>query len=759
MKRTILMLVVLLSVSAVWVSGEEKAPFDPAAAEKKLITATGKDKSALLNDLADHYLYKDQEKAISLCNESLLNIRQFPDLVLEGRAYMLKGVALRDQEKFDPALTELVKARALFQQARDEGMEAIACSFLGDLYIKMGRFPEAAEVIERAIPIETKLNDPRNLAIAYFKLGNVYYARGDQQKALENFLKSQQIAETNQILDAAPHIANSLGNVYSDLGEETKALEYYWKAYNLLKDTPQKGNTAMTLNNIACTYKNLKQYPQAERYFQETIDFTRKAGLREPEAKAEHNLGNLLGMQNNWSGAIPHYLNALRMKTDLNDLNGQALARKELANAHFQLKDLRKAKEQLLLAVPIFEKIKSTKLLADSYEQLSQVSAKLGDFRGAYESHQKFSETRNEILNREKNDKIVEMQQKYEAGERQKQIESLSKNNQILEQKSRIQSLHLSRARLQVFLGIALVLLLLTVGALFFRRYLYLLAFWKKRNYIGHFRLEGEIAQGGMGVIYRAKNLVADTGPVALKVLREEMAADEKQRRRFIQEGNIIDELDHPHIVKVYERGETNRRLYIAMEFLDGKPLAGIIREAAQRGEQIPLSLCLHLMRQTVAALASVHERAIVHRDITPGNIFVTRTGGDPNFVKLVDFGIAKSFTVTGLTEAGEILGTINYLSPETIEHREPTAASDIFSLGVVFYELLTLEKPFLGDDPLQVIRQVLEKNPLAPARFRGDIPADLDGLVLAMLEKHPENRPSGATVRRRLDGEAMVTA
>jgi len=743
----------LLMSSILLMGTDDSEPFDREKAETKLQTIQGSEKLSLLTDLADYYKSSNPVKALEICEQALILSKDFPDQYLEGRAHLLAGVAQRNQEKFNQSIERFQAALSLFRQAGERKMEASTLTHMSKVYTSLGQFPQAIAMAQLAIPIYTELKESRDLAIAHFNLGNAHNIRGDLQKALEAFLTALKIAEQNDIKDAAPHLANSLGNVYSDLGEEMKALDYYQKAYQLIKGQGQELNEAMTLNNIACSYKNLGRYQEAESTFKETIAFARSIGLREPQAKAWHNMGNLLGLQNKWSLAITQYQKALQLQKELKNQNGEALSRKEIANAHFQLNDFSKAREELLLAIPIFQQNKSSKFLAESYRQVAEIYEKSGDFQKAYRNHRLYSDTKEEIINEEKNKKVVEVQQKYEAEQREKQIELLAKNNEILENANHIQQLQISRSQLQIFLGLSLLLLVLALVALFLRRYLHLLAFWKKKSYIGHFHLEEEISKGGMGIIYRAKNLVKNTGPVALKVLREELALDEKQRQRFIQEGNLIDQLNHPNIVKVYERGETNQRLYIAMEFLDGKPLSVIIQEATQRREAIPFSLCLHLMQQIVSTLSSVHQQAIIHRDITPGNIFVTHSSQDPNFIKLVDFGIAKSYTVTGLTETGEILGTLNYLAPEIIEHREPTTASDIFSLGVVFYELLTLEKPFLSEEPLQVVKQVLEKSPLPPIRYRSDISAELNELVLSMLSKDPHKRPSSSVI-----SESLVT-
>jgi ligand-binding sensor domain-containing protein/tRNA A-37 threonylcarbamoyl transferase component Bud32 len=270
------------------------------------------------------------------------------------------------------------------------------------------------------------------------------------------------------------------------------------------------------------------------------------------------------------------------------------------------------------------------------------------------------------------------------------------------------------------------------------RKYITLSAFWKKQKYVGNFRLLDKIATGGMGTIYKAKNLMDKSETVAIKVLKEEMFSDESSRKRFKQEAAIIDQLDHPHIVKVIERGESRQNLFIAMEYLQGITLT----EKIIADEKLPIKEALHIMIQIADALAKIHSKNIIHRDLKPDNIMLIERKGDLNFVKLLDFGLAMTQYQTRLTQTGIVIGTINYLSPEQISGKRSGAASDIYALGTIFYEMLTGDKPFMGETTTDIMRQILEKIPVEPLRFRDDIPQELNHLVMRMLEKEIKSRP-----------------
>jgi serine/threonine protein kinase len=250
-----------------------------------------------------------------------------------------------------------------------------------------------------------------------------------------------------------------------------------------------------------------------------------------------------------------------------------------------------------------------------------------------------------------------------------------------------------------------------------------------------------------MGVVYKAAHVRDRTRPVAVKVLREEYTHDPVLRQRLKNEAVLIDQLDHPHIVKVYERGEYDQRLFIAMEWLEGRSLAQVIRH----GERLPVKDGLAIVRQLGEALAKIHSRGIVHRDVKPENVMLVERDSDPHFVKLLDFDVAKSGSLTQLTQTGMILGTLAYLAPEQITRQASSTASDVYSLGVVAYETLTGEQPFFASAPVDVIRQILSKEPIPPAYLRPEVPPDLDALILELLSKEPQGRPSDEALLGRL--------
>jgi len=287
----------------------------------------------------------------------------------------------------------------------------------------------------------------------------------------------------------------------------------------------------------------------------------------------------------------------------------------------------------------------------------------------------------------------------------------------------------------------------------FIKKYVTFAGFWKKEKYIGKFKLIGKIGSGGMGTIYRAKDTTQKIGTVALKVLKEELYVDDNYRKRFKQEAAIIDQLDHPNIVKVIERGQFEQKLFIAMELLRGETLSTKIA----RVDEIDLMEVIDIIYQVTDALVKIHSKYIVHRDLKPDNIMLIENKGNCNFVKLLDFGLAKTEHQTRITQTGTVLGTLNYMAPEQISDGRFSYASDVYSLGVIFYETLTKKIPFPGDNVTDIMRQILHEAPIEPILLRPDLTPGLNNLVLRMIEKQPGLRPLAKEVFDEIKGFKLV--
>ena len=257
----------------------------------------------------------------------------------------------------------------------------------------------------------------------------------------------------------------------------------------------------------------------------------------------------------------------------------------------------------------------------------------------------------------------------------------------------------------------------------------------------GKYRLDSYLSSGGMGAVFRATHVMLGK-PVAVKLIKADLVTSPDMVRRFQREARAATNLNHPSIVAVYDLGQTDDgTLYIAMELVDGKSLKDVIRETGA----VPPARVLSILRQVASALALAHKNQIIHRDLKPQNVMLTTGPDGRELAKLLDFGIAKTFDdqATQLTQAGFALGTPQYMSPEQAMGKEVDARSDIYSLGVMLYEMLTGDLPFTDPSAPAILLKHMTEAPQPPTARRPDlgIPAHYEAVVMKCLEKDPANR------------------
>ena len=270
---------------------------------------------------------------------------------------------------------------------------------------------------------------------------------------------------------------------------------------------------------------------------------------------------------------------------------------------------------------------------------------------------------------------------------------------------------------------------------------------------LGSYRLGELLGRGGMGEVYLATHRML-ARPAAIKLIRPEALAGEDGTKaqlataRFRREAEAAARLKSPHTVQLYDFGVTDEgRLYLVMELLEGLDLDSLVR----RDGPLTAARVVHILRQVCESLEEAHDAGLVHRDIKPANIHLGRVGREPDFVKVLDFGLVKSVEGTGgddplATIAGMTLGTPAYMAPEMVQSETIDGRADLYSLGCVAYFLLTGELVFQGDTAIQTMFMHMQQEPVPPsARTKNPIPPALERLILTCLAKHPEERPASA--------------
>ncbi|MCF6524057.1 protein kinase [Streptomyces sp. JJ36] len=258
----------------------------------------------------------------------------------------------------------------------------------------------------------------------------------------------------------------------------------------------------------------------------------------------------------------------------------------------------------------------------------------------------------------------------------------------------------------------------------------------------GRFQLQSLLGAGGMASVYLAYDAVLDR-QVAVKTLHTELGREQSFRERFRREAQSVAKLTHTNIVSVFDSGEDEidgaMVPYIVMEYVEGKPLRSVLDEDVRQFGAMPAEKALKITGDVLAALEVSHEMGLVHRDIKPGNVMVTKRG----VVKVMDFGIARAMQsgVTSMTQTGMVVGTPQYLSPEQALGRGVDARSDLYSVGIMLFELLTGRLPFDADSPLAIAYAHVQEEPVAPSTINQSVPQPVDALVARALRKNPNER------------------
>jgi tetratricopeptide (TPR) repeat protein len=692
MKKSLTVLSVIMLITTGFY-GQKTREHDIKDMEAQLKTASGTEKVEILNRLASFLYNPKPRRCIQYCSQALELSEQLRYPRGRARALIYNGYALAVLGEKNKPLEYGKEALTIFQDLGDQKGIAEASTAIGHFYLRRNYINIALEYYLKALKLYEKLDNKEGLVTSYWKLGNLYLNLNEYQKSLVYFRTGLKLREESEDKSKKAPFYHNIGLVHSGLGEYSRALDYFQKALKIFEATADRFWIAAALNNMGGIFRQLNQNQKALNYF----------------------------------------LKSLRMNQDLENNEALCFNLGDIGDIYRRMGDYQRAVSYYDRAFALVKELNNTILLKLIYKGYSDLFAAKGDYKKAFDYHLLYTKTKDAHINAETNKQVAQLREKYESEKKIKEIEILRKNSRIQE---------VTRNALVVIVILAAVIIILL-----FKRYLYLFAFWKKQRYIGQYRLMEVIDSGGMGTVYLAHNLRDKSKTAAVKVLREELFKDEISRKRFKYEGTIIDSLDHPHIVSIYERGEYKGKLYIAMELLQGKNLAYTIEEEGQ----IALDRCLSIMIQLSDALAFIHSKNIMHRDLKPANIMLAGKDGVGDVVKLLDFGLARTQFQSRLTRTGMLVGTVNYMSPEQVSGLPSSPASDVYALGIIFYEMITGGHAFPGNTITEIVDKILVSTPDEPKQYRTEIPDELNRLIMQMLSKESNQRPEAASVLHRL--------
>lgn len=710
--------------------------------EKKLEKVSGKEKVEVLNDLAYVYYDISIEKVLEYGKQALTLSRTLKYLKGEGTALIDTGYGYMKLGSFEKSLENAEKSLKIFEKIGDKDGIGNSFHLLGNIYYQFGKHDKSLEYFQKALKYREETGDKKKIASTLGNIAVVYKIIGNLEKDLEYQLKALEIREEIGDERGIAISLSNIGHTYKVQGNFNKALEYFNKSLEISERVGNKSAVGGILTSIATTYGgNLKDFEKALEYSQRSLKIKEEIGGKREIFNSLANIGEWYFELKNYDKALEYQLKVLRLAENFGNKNGISASLMNIGRTYTNKHDYDKALIYLERSLKLTRENRG-EVGKDLYGAFYELYYNKGDYKKAIDYLRLYSKEKDKWHLKERNKQFLEIQTRYETLKKEKEIEDLKKNNQI-------QDLLLGRQKMIRNVSIIFSLVVLIIAIHFFRRYRYLFTFWKKKNYIAHYKLINKIGSGGMGDIYKAQDIQDKSHKFsyAIKVLKEEYYKDEQYKTRFKNEAAMIDQLHHVNIVKVMERGEYEGTLYISMELLDGETLADLM----EKEKQIDLKTALAMMIQMASAMVEIHKRGIIHRDLKPENIMVIRKAENPVLIKVLDFGLARPQNLTRLTRTGMIMGTIFYVSPEQLSRSKILPAGDIYSMGVIYYQVLTGEKPYNGDTAFGIARQILRKKPVRIEVLHPGIPSDLSSLVKKMMAKDPRKRPLANEVLKQL--------
>lgn len=683
---------------------------------------------------------RNYEKSLVYLNRALPVYKKTENKFGISKTLYMTGIIYRHKSNYDEALESFRQSEKIARETGSIEDISRALSGMGSVYTLLSRFDNALDCHIQASKLAEKSDDKLLIAGVSFYTAILHSRMGKMERALEYFNKAlknyREIGDKIWITQALL----TTGAVHENLNNSSKSLAYFQEALKIAGETDNKKGIASVLNSIGYRYLRLKDFPRALDYLLKSLKISEAIGNKNEIAIALGNIGNIYHEAKEYRQALTYFQTALALEKEVSYKDVILIYLLGAGSCCIELKEYDKAGKFLNKGLNLAKKVKDKNRVAMYYHYFHHLYKNKGNYKKALEYSELFNTTNREVLNETSMRQVNELQEKYEAEKKENEIRVLKQNNEI-------QNLKLSKEKLTrnvLVVGFVLVLLILVLLS---RKYLYLFSLWKKDKIISQFRLVEKVGSGGMGTVYKAHTLKDKSQIFAVKVLHDELFRDKKNRKRFKREASIIDNLRHPNIIRIVEVGVTENKLFIAMDYMVGQSLETKIAEAGT----FSLAESLHIMRQIADAVAYIHRCKIIHRDLKPGNIMMVEQDGDPNFVILLDFGLARAEFQTRLTQSGNLFGTIDYMAPESIMGIQSTPKADIFSMGVIFYRLLCGNRPFPGKNVLEQMRHLLVDEPPQVSDVRPEVPEELSRLVTHMMCKEAEQRPTSESVFKKL--------